>query len=1246
MKHDVEHMDNTLTQQQTLALNTLRHPSHHFQRAINLKYDLGDEDYISGYIPTPNAVQALIALLTATHPEAGQRAHLLHGAYGSGKSLFATVLAAILSRDETLRVALAPVLDRLRRDFPDVAEAMVIQLDDGPRLLPVILFGDEGELSLALGRALDRTLSSMGLGDIRPRTVYHAALATIRRWRDDYPDTYDQLDRWLEDRDKSRDELTQALELYETWAYQLFLQAYPRLTAGASFDRYDSQSLIQAYRQTVNELCDCGYDGIVILWDEFGRFLEARAGEPSGTDAALLQEFAEACNRSETSQVHLVLIAHKELGQYASRLPKAYQQEWERIAGRFRQVDVSGDPEVSYRLIADALGVPNPAVWDTFIESQQTTMDRLLEQIFELELFRLMTPERIRELVLEGAYPLHPLVAYCLPRLSNRVAQNERTLFTFLASEEPDALGLHKAQVALGTPEAWVRLDRLWDYFANAIRADVGAGGAHPIWAGVEAALRKIPPEDTLTANLVKSLGVLTVIGDAAALGPTTDLLCFAVDVQGHGGRQAIEERLSYLVRRKTLIFHETENIWEFFSGSSVDLEAKLLEERETRLLNPAQRRQLLKQVLPPRHYRARRFNQVHGMTRFFWSLYRTPQELKGTDWKLTLREMQGSDQRWEYADGFIVYVLATDEAELNQAHQLAQEVKHPQVLIVVPRRPLLIEQLLTDWLVLEELNHDAIFKERDPDRIQRELDFYQTETIVRLRRALAPLTQPSDGGADWYREGELVPHQPNSDARLSRLLSDICDEVFPYTPHLFNELLNRRNPSAVQMRGANKAIDALFVEELDDNLNLSGNGPDVMAVKTILKAPGILRQAENKVWEIGSPQDRALAQAWDEIDGFLRRSQAEPQPFSDLLDKLQSSPFGLRLGILPLLIASVMRDRLRVATVRKGKKAIIPLNGATFTDLCRHPKQYTVEVGAWDAHQEAMRQVLEDRFGGQVSDEERRHQPLSYLSLGMLRWLQSQPRFARDTNLVSPDAARLRNLIRQTRAEPAKALFQELPALLGDEADTEVACQDMLECRLTSLLDEVATASDELQRRLDQFAVEHFSGDSPTPRWHGHSALGYWLTGVEQQAGVKVETLRFNDARADGLIGAIRADDDGETLFWDRLSHRLVGVSLRDWNDRSEETFKARLLETKEQIEREALGLAKEGETIQLNIHVPDVGERTYRFRPADLSPQGQRILQNFKSTLKIAGCPLSPDERRQVVLALLHHVLGGEDA
>ena len=1238
--------------QQTLSLDTLRRPSPHFQRAINLKYDLGNGDYIAGYIPTPNAMRALVALLAATHLEARQRAHLLHGAYGSGKSLFATVLAAILSRDKTLSVPLSLVLARLRRDFDDIADIVESQLVQGVRLLPVVLSGDEGELSSSLGRALDRTLASIDLGHIRPPTVYRAALETIQQWRVDYPDTYQNLGRWLEEHDKTRDELMRALRLYQPEAYQLFLEAYPHLTAGASFDRYNGQSIIQAYLQTAKELNDTGYDGIVVLWDEFGRFLEARAGEPTGKDAALLQEFAEACNRSTTQQVHLVLITHKEFGQYSSHLPSEYQREWKRIADRFRQVDISGDPETSYRLIAEALNIVDPDAWAMFLDRQQSEHDLLLEQIFDLGLFRLLTEERIRELIIQGAYPLHPLTTYCLPRLSNAVSQNERTLFTFLASEEPDALKPHLVRTVPGAFGTWVRLDKLWDYFSNAVRVDVGVGGAHPVWANVEAALHKIPPEDALAAQLVKSLGVLAVTGNAEELRPTTALLGFAVGEEGHKGHQAVENRLRHLVRRKTIIFSQVEGAWEFFSGSGIDLEAKLAEAQETRLLNPIQRRQLLERVLPPHHYRARRFNQQHGMTRFFWSLYRTPQELLNIDWNLLLRKIRANGQQWEYSDGVIVYVLATDEAELAQARQVAQDIAHRQVVVVVPRQALLLKQPLIDWLVLDELNSDARFKEQDPDRIQRELDFYLSEASMRLVQALAPLTRPMLKTADWYYRGTL--HVFSSDAAISRFLSDICADVFSQTPRLFNELLNKRYPSSVQVRASNQAIDALFSEPLAAALGLVGNGPDVMAVRTILRAPNILRELENGEWEIGIPYDLALAQVWHEIECFLQDAQTEPQSFDRLLHRLQSPPFGLRLGLVPLLISAVMRRHLHVITLRKGQRVLSPLTGPTLTNACRHPDQHALEMGVWDTRQEAMRRVLERQFSDQVLLEERRHQSLDHLSLGMLRWLQNQPRYARDTDHISPDAVELRNLIREARVDPASVLFKKLPTTLlsSQDADAPQMMQEtdlyenLLENRLQVLLTEISMAPHQLQERLNQFIVEHFSTGIEPSQSNGQSSLQNWLSNLEQQAGTAIETLRFGDARAQGLVHAIQRDESGEQTLLERLSQAVVGVSLLDWNDRSEETFTGQLLETKQQIENEVFGLVAENEAIQLRISAPEKEDRVYRFRPTGLSVQGKRILENFKSTLRIAGRPLSPDERRQIALALMHHVLGEEDA
>ena len=44
------------------------------------------------------------------------------------------------------------------------------------------------------------------------------------------------------------------------------------------------------------------------------------------------------------------------------------------------------------------------------------------------------------ELVVYGCYPLHPVTSFILPRLSERIAQNERTLFTYLSSNQKHTL--------------------------------------------------------------------------------------------------------------------------------------------------------------------------------------------------------------------------------------------------------------------------------------------------------------------------------------------------------------------------------------------------------------------------------------------------------------------------------------------------------------------------------------------------------------------------------------------------------------------------------------------------------------------------------------------------------------------------------------------------------------------------------------------------------------------------------------
>ncbi len=974
----------------------LRAVAPHFQRSINLSYDAGNADYIAGYIPTPNGARTLATILDNTASNKTQRAHVLHAAYGSGKSLLAVVLAALVGDDPATHSALELVLSRLERTFSHEAERVQTFRDSGRKLLPVLLSGNEGSLSLALPRALTQTLQQQGLGDLRPRTQFQAALDMIALWEQTYPDVYMRLDEYLVQAGQTLPDLVNRLETLDQNALDLFEQLYPRLTAGAKFDRYAGQSLTDAFHSTAAALHEVGYDGIIVIWDEFGRFVEAKIGEAFGPEAALLQDFAEFCNRSGEHQVHLVLTTHRVLSGYASKLSDEYQQEWARIAERFRAHNVASDPLVTYRLISEALLTPDVEVWTLFVEWHQETFKALTARSLELALFEDLDDTFLRQQIIERVWPLHPLTIYALPRLSNQVAQNERTLFTFLAADEPGTLTeyLRKPEYGWST----VGLDVVWDYFAEAIRADAGPGGTHAVWSGVMYALSKISkqdPQETVKA-IIKSLGVLLIVGEASIQDqgmfgqvlPTTDLIAWSLDLEP----DEVEGWLETLKSRRAVTFRSSEGYWSFTRGSDVDLEGHVARLAEQSKPTPSQMRQLLERDVPLPFHLPRSYNQEKQMTRFFWGLYRWPNELAGTATTAFLKQLGPSG----YADGVVVYVLATNQEERKKALELIPTLPAERVVYVVPKQPLLILEPLQELLALYHLKNDAAFLSTD-ERLPREVDFFIEDAQRRLTRALRPLTHSNSQEVSWWWHNNSAWQEEavNTEGDVSRLLSRLCNRWFEKTPELNNESVNQQQLTKQQRRAAEKVIDALLSyqdSEFPENLGLVGFGPDYLIFRTLLVRPQLLQPVDEnneagevEYWRLAMPEgDEPLAPIWNEVERFLELALENEQEVSDLIDTLQSPPYGLRSGILPVLLAAMLHHRLHVLTIRRNRRIISPFTGAIFTELCHKPEQFTLEVGPWDEQRAMLWQVLQGQFHNFVGVHEREQQPLSYLSLAV----------------------------------------------------------------------------------------------------------------------------------------------------------------------------------------------------------------------------------------------------------------------
>src|SRR5690606_34138501 len=125
-------------------------------------------------------------------------------------------------------------------------------------------------------------------------------------------------------------------------------------------------------------------------------------------------------------------------------------------------------------------------------------------------------------------------------------------------------------------------------------------------------------------------------------------------------------------------------------------------------------------------------------------------------------------------------------------------------------------------------------------------------------------------------------------------------------------------------------------------------------------------------------------------------------------------------------------------------------------------------------------------------------------------------------------------------------------------------------------------------------------------------------------------------------LVHTVLNNRNANGRFWDELSKAVTGVHIRDWSDATEAKFYDVLRKAQTEVEREVQQLVAEEEVVAITVQLPDESQREFRFRSSDLSLQGKRILQNFKSTMEISGRPLPADERRQIAVAFLVHMMG----
>ena len=115
-----------------------------FQTSVNISYDLNNSEKIKSLIPTSTAVSLFEDFLLSTDNSATNRAKILIGAYGKGKShIILSILSFLCRKVESDNTTLLAKVETANKELYAYAREY---LASEKRLLPVIINGSNTSL--------------------------------------------------------------------------------------------------------------------------------------------------------------------------------------------------------------------------------------------------------------------------------------------------------------------------------------------------------------------------------------------------------------------------------------------------------------------------------------------------------------------------------------------------------------------------------------------------------------------------------------------------------------------------------------------------------------------------------------------------------------------------------------------------------------------------------------------------------------------------------------------------------------------------------------------------------------------------------------------------------------------------------------------------------------------------------------------------------------------------------------------
>ena len=862
-----------------------------FKASVNLEFDLQNEEKIEQYIPTTDLCDVIKKYLNSVLNNTNFRATTLSGPYGKGKSYLLLIILYLLSKRSNKKVLQS--LCKKIKVIDNELYNLICEIDKSNiYFLPVIVnnnaFDDLNKNFLA---ALSNSLELYGFDDIVLNTSYDEALSVIKTWEEKKKTGFNIDEECISIINCNINELKKGLKKYDKAYFDKFTTLYNCVSQGLQFFSMKSDNIVTVYNEVIHKVVkqDTNCKGMFIVFDEFGAFLNNQSSD-FVTKLNKIQALAEKCNESDNNcQMHLCCITHKDLLLY--KKDKNYNDAFDTIAGRFEAVRFDRSLDENYQIICSAL-IKNDN-YNEIVDRFKNESKELLNNMSESGIF---TQKQIDYIVNNG-FPINPIALYSLVQVSEKIAQNERSLFTFLADSDTDGF----RYFITNKNEGLLNVDIIYDYFETLIK---NTEEYKILFYKIESLKNNYLRNDEHA--VFKAMAIIKIINDPLKFNSTINNIAMSIGMNYDDCKVIIDE----LIAKKALKKNVNDGSIDFALIADNQLTKAIEDIVELRYLDIDLGRQLT-EFDRNKYEFSNEYNFNYKMIRYYRKIYLEASKILYVGNLDNLYEVELEN---EYSDGLLINIINDCKASREEIERLVN-VSSCNIIVRFSKSML-------DEIVVNKIKELAAAKYL----VDNSSDFSDTAKKT-LRLLVDDMSEEiSIYLSNFYNKANLLNKCSSGCNNLKDVINKSFIDYYSKTITMNNEQVNKNEVQSVTAKARNNVIDSILKQSECDFGKTSQEA-------TIFNS----FNASNK--EDVIPY----------IKEYICSSNGEKIELKKLIDSLKRKPYGMRNGVIPLYVSKAISELSIVSkenvdtVILYNNKVEVDLDANNLSKACFNPDNYYI---------------------------------------------------------------------------------------------------------------------------------------------------------------------------------------------------------------------------------------------------------------------------------------------------------------